>query len=159
MQLCIHYNDQQIVWYWFGVSPCYKLQHKTNYYWLHDIAIMLNNCFTDMWVYHIYGHFVQNTTTTFSTHLDQDHFLRMPVGFKMSQDVYQMDVDHIIEFCPRAIGIHDDRALYGKLLRNMAKIHWTWWRSQMRMVFGTLRVMLLSLILNSLPSGKMASSS
>ena len=35
-------------------------------------------------------------------------YKRMPFGMKMSQDVFQKQMDHILEQCPGVIGIHDD---------------------------------------------------
>ena len=35
-------------------------------------------------------------------------YKRMPFGMKMSQDMFQIQMDRILEQCPRVIGIHDD---------------------------------------------------
>ena len=40
-------------------------------------------------------------------------FKRMPFGAKMSQDVFQMKMDLIMERCPGVISIHDDIVVYG----------------------------------------------
>ena len=40
-------------------------------------------------------------------------FKRMPFGAKMSQDVFQMKMDLIMERCPVVINIHDDIVVYG----------------------------------------------
>ena len=40
-------------------------------------------------------------------------FKRMPFGAKMSQDVFQMKMDIIMEKCPGVISIHDDIVIYG----------------------------------------------
>ena len=40
-------------------------------------------------------------------------YKRMPFGMKMSQDVFQIQMDHILEQCPGVIGIHDDVIIYG----------------------------------------------
>ena len=40
-------------------------------------------------------------------------YKRMPFGIKMSQDVFQIQMDHILEQCPGMIGIHDDVIIYG----------------------------------------------
>ena len=40
-------------------------------------------------------------------------YKRMPFGMKMSQDVFQIQMDRILEQCPRVIGIHDDVIIYG----------------------------------------------
>ena len=50
--------------------------------------------------------------TTFHTHIGRFRFLRMPFGAKMSQDVFQMKMDLILEECPGVIGIHDDFVIY-----------------------------------------------
>ena len=51
--------------------------------------------------------------TTFNSHRGRLQFLRMPFGAKMSQDVFQMRMDAILEQCPGVIGIHDDMVIYG----------------------------------------------
>ena len=40
-------------------------------------------------------------------------FLWMPFGAKMSQDVFQLRMDAILEQCPGVIGIHDDMVIFG----------------------------------------------
>ena len=40
-------------------------------------------------------------------------YKRMPFGMKMSQDVFQIQMDHILEQCPGVISIHDDVLIYG----------------------------------------------
>ena len=40
-------------------------------------------------------------------------YKRMPFGMKMSQDVFQIQMDRILEQCPGVIGIHDDVIIYG----------------------------------------------
>ena len=49
----------------------------------------------------------------FNSHLGQLCFLRMPYGAKMSQDVFQLRMDAILEQCPGVIGIHDDMMIFG----------------------------------------------
>ena len=39
-------------------------------------------------------------------------YKRMPFDMKMSQDVFQIQMDHILEQCPGVIGIHDDVIIY-----------------------------------------------
>ena len=51
--------------------------------------------------------------TTFNSHRGQLRFLRMPFGAKMSQDVFQLRMDAILEQCPGVIGIHDDMVIFG----------------------------------------------
>ena len=43
-----------------------------------------------------------------NTHKGRHRFKRMPFGAKMSQDVFQMKMDLIMEKCPCVISIHDD---------------------------------------------------
>ena len=40
-------------------------------------------------------------------------YKRMPFGMKMSQDIFQIQMDRILEQCPGVIGIHDDVIIYG----------------------------------------------
>ena len=40
-------------------------------------------------------------------------YKRMPFGMKMSQDMFQIQMDCILEQCPGVIGIHDDVIIYG----------------------------------------------
>ena len=51
--------------------------------------------------------------TTFNSHRGWLQFLRMPFGAKMSQDVFQLRMDAILEQCPGVIGIHDDMVIFG----------------------------------------------
>ena len=51
--------------------------------------------------------------TTFNSHQGRLRFLRMPFGAKMSQDVFQLRMDAILEQCPGVIGIHDDMVIFG----------------------------------------------
>ena len=51
--------------------------------------------------------------TMFNSHRGRLHFLRMPFGTKMSQDVFQLWMDAILEQCPGVIGIHDDMVIFG----------------------------------------------
>ena len=48
-----------------------------------------------------------------NTHKGRYRFKRMPFGAKMSQDVFQMKMDLIMELCPGVISIHDDIVVYG----------------------------------------------
>ena len=52
--------------------------------------------------------------TVFNWHKGRLRYKRMPFGAKMSQDVFQMRMDQILEKCPGVIGIHDDVVIYGK---------------------------------------------
>ena len=47
-----------------------------------------------------------------NTHKSQYRFKRMPFGAKMSQDVFQMKMDLVMERCPRVISIHDNIVVY-----------------------------------------------
>ena len=51
--------------------------------------------------------------TTFNSHRGRLRFLCMPFGAKMSQDVFQLRMDAILEQCPGVIGIHDDMVIFG----------------------------------------------
>ena len=51
--------------------------------------------------------------TTFNYHHGRLRFLRMPFRAKMSQDVFQLRMDAILEQCPSVIGIHDDIVIFG----------------------------------------------
>ena len=51
--------------------------------------------------------------TTFNSHRGWLRFLQMPFGAKMSQDVFQLRMDAILEQCPGVIGIHDDMLIFG----------------------------------------------
>ena len=48
-----------------------------------------------------------------NTHKGRYRFKRMPFGAKMSQDMFQMKMDIIMEKCPGVISIHDDIVIYG----------------------------------------------
>ena len=52
--------------------------------------------------------------TTFNTHLGRYWFLWVPFGLKMSQDIFQMQMDDIVTQCPGVLAIHDDVFIYGK---------------------------------------------
>ena len=52
--------------------------------------------------------------TTFNTHKGRYRFLCLPSGLKMSQDVFQIRMDHITDRLPGVIAIHDDICVYGK---------------------------------------------
>ena len=51
--------------------------------------------------------------TTFNSHRGRLRFLWMPFGAKMSQDMFQLQMDAILEQCPGVIGIHDDMVIFG----------------------------------------------
>ena len=50
---------------------------------------------------------------TLNSHRGRLLFLRMPFGAKMSQDVFQLWMDAILEQCPGVIGIQDDMVIFG----------------------------------------------
>ena len=52
--------------------------------------------------------------TTFNTHLGRYQFLCVPFVLKMSQDIFQMQMDDIVAQCPSVLAIHDDIFIYGK---------------------------------------------
>ena len=49
---------------------------------------------------------------TFNSNGGWLRFLRMPFGAKMSQDVFQLRMDAILELCPGVIGIQDDMVIF-----------------------------------------------
>ena len=49
----------------------------------------------------------------FNSHRERLCFLRMPFEAKMSQDMFQMQMDVILEQCPGVIGIHDNMVIFG----------------------------------------------
>ena len=51
--------------------------------------------------------------TMFNSHRGRLQFLRIPFGAKMSQDVFQLWMDAILEQCPGVKGIHDDMVIFG----------------------------------------------
>ena len=51
--------------------------------------------------------------TMFNSHRGWLQFLWMPFGAKMSQDVFQLPMDAILEQCPGVIGIHDNMVIFG----------------------------------------------
>ena len=50
--------------------------------------------------------------TMFNSHRGWLRFLWMPFGAKMSQDVFQLRMDAILEQCQGVIGIHDDMVIF-----------------------------------------------
>ena len=48
----------------------------------------------------------------FNSHRGWLRFLRMLFGAKMSQDVFQLWMDAILDQCPGVIGIHDDMVIF-----------------------------------------------
>jgi len=51
--------------------------------------------------------------TTFQTPFGRFCFQRLPFGLSVSQDLFQLEMDRIIEKCPGACGIADDVVVYG----------------------------------------------
>ena len=62
--------------------------------------------------------------TTFNSHRTRLRFLWMPFGAKMSQDVFQLRMDAILEQCPGVIGIHDDMVIFGVDQEELTKQGW-----------------------------------
>ena len=67
--------------------------------------------------------------TTFNSPFGRYRFLRLPFGLNVSQDIFQMKMDQILEECPETLGISDDVCVFGKTeeehdenLRNLMKI-------------------------------------
>ena len=52
--------------------------------------------------------------TTFNSPHGRYRFMRLPFGLNLSQDVFQLKMDMIIENCPGTLGIADDIAVFGK---------------------------------------------
>ena len=52
--------------------------------------------------------------TTFNMHKGHYQFLHMPFCLKISQDVFQMWMDQIMDRLPGVIAIHDDICVFGK---------------------------------------------
>ena len=50
---------------------------------------------------------------TFNSHRGWLRFLRMPFGAKMSQDMFQLQMDAILKQCPGVMGIHNDMVIFG----------------------------------------------
>ena len=71
--------------------------------------------------------------TTFNTHKGTYRFLCMPFGLKMSQDVFQMRMDQIINRLPGVITIHDDICIYEKHKNNTKNISYNSSKQHLRM--------------------------
>lgn len=52
--------------------------------------------------------------TTFNSPFGRYKFNRLPFGLSVSQDIYQIKMDQILEQCPGTLGISDDICVYGK---------------------------------------------
>ena len=52
--------------------------------------------------------------TTFQTPFGRYCFRRLPFGLNVSQDIFQLEMDRILEKCSGACGIADDIVVYGK---------------------------------------------
>ena len=48
-----------------------------------------------------------------NSHRGRLGFLQMPFGAKMSQDMFKLWMDAILEQCPGVIGIHNDMVIFG----------------------------------------------
>ena len=46
-------------------------------------------------------------------HRGKYRFLHLPFGLKMSQDIFQMQMDQATDHLPGLIAIHDDICIYG----------------------------------------------
>ena len=64
------------------------------------------------WSIHL--HTQSSYLTTFNTHKGCYQFLHMPFHLKMSQDLFQMQMDQITDSLPGIIAIHSDICVYGK---------------------------------------------
>ena len=56
--------------------------------------------------------------TTFNMHCGMYRFLHMLFGLKMSQDVFQMQMDQVTDCLPGIIAIHDDICIYNHTLED-----------------------------------------
>ncbi len=52
--------------------------------------------------------------TTFNSPFGRYKFNRLPFGLSVSQDIFQVKMDQILEQCPGTLGISDDICVYGK---------------------------------------------
>ncbi|GFR91547.1 transposon Ty3-I Gag-Pol polyprotein [Elysia marginata] len=52
--------------------------------------------------------------TTFNSPFGRYRFLRLPFGLNVSQDIFQMKMDQILERCPSTLGISDDVCVFGR---------------------------------------------
>ena len=52
--------------------------------------------------------------TTFQTSFGRYCFMRLPFGLSVSQDIFQLEIDRILEKCPGACGIADDIVICGE---------------------------------------------
>ncbi|XP_071842713.1 uncharacterized protein [Apostichopus japonicus] len=52
--------------------------------------------------------------TTFNSPFGRYYFKRLPFGLCLSQDIFQMKMNQILELCPGTIGISDDICVFGK---------------------------------------------
>ena len=62
---------------------------------------------------HVYLTRASSKLLVINTHKGRYWFKRMPFGAKMSQDVFQMKMDLIMEKCLGVISIHNDIVIYG----------------------------------------------
>ena len=72
-------------------------------------------------VKYVFGAFIlrlkSSLLITFNSHLGRYTFKCMPFSLKMSRDIFQMNIDQIVERCLRVLCIHNDLCIYGKLER------------------------------------------
>ncbi|GFS21366.1 Pol polyprotein [Elysia marginata] len=52
--------------------------------------------------------------TTFNSPFGRYRFLRLPFGLNVSQDIFQMKMDQILERCPGTLGVSDDVCVFGR---------------------------------------------
>ena len=67
--------------------------------------------------------------TTFNTHCCRSRFLHMPFVLRMSQYVFQMCMDQVMDHLPGIIAIHDDIYIYSHTLKSMTDTcykSWIW---------------------------------
>ena len=65
------------------------------------------------WFWSIHLTYKSSLLTTFNTHLGRYPFKCMTFRLKMSQDMFHMKMDEIVERCPIVLCIHDNFSIYG----------------------------------------------
>ncbi|XP_041362099.1 uncharacterized protein K02A2.6-like [Gigantopelta aegis] len=93
-----HYKTptlEEITHKFSGARVCSKLDARYEYW-----SIVLDNDSSKL--------------TTFNSPFGRYKFLRLPLGLNLSQDVFQQNMDQIIEQCPGTVSISDDIAVVGK---------------------------------------------
>ena len=77
--------------------------------------------------------------TTCNMHHGRYRFLYMPFGLKMSQDVFQMQMDQATDHLPSTIAIYDDISIYSCTPSSMTNTSCSWCRQPMSMALSSTR--------------------